>query len=88
MKYCITKLQNKIVSFLMDESGHAVEIHADEEEGQELLGNIYIGRVQNVVKNLQAAFVEIEPGKVCYLPLEDLKDPVFTKKGPSKSIQQ
>ena len=53
-----------------------------------MLGNIYIGRVQKVVKNIQAAFVEISPGVPCYLPLEDLRDPIYTKKGPSKDLQQ
>ena len=49
---------------------------------------IYIGKVQNIVKNISAAFVEIAPGTVCYLPLEDLKHPVYTKKGTSQNIQQ
>ena len=49
---------------------------------------IYIGKVQNIVKNISAAFVEIAPGTVCYLPLEDLKHPVYTKKGTSHNIQQ
>lgn len=76
------------MSFLLDSSGHAVEIHADTEESQILLGNVYVGRVQNVAKNIQAAFVEIQPGVVCYLPLDDLKAPVYTKKGPSPHLQQ
>ncbi len=88
MKYCIAKMKNRILSYLLAENGHAVEIHADEMEDRNLLGNIYIGRVQKVVKNIQAAFVEISPGVPCYLPLEDLRDPIYTKKGPSKDLQQ
>ncbi len=34
-----------------------------------LIGDIYIGRVQNIVKNIQAAFVEYLPGRVGYYPL-------------------
>ena len=45
-----------------------------------LLGNIYIGKVENVVTNLNAAFVKITPEQRCYLPLSELKNPVFTKK--------
>ena len=87
-KYCIANMQNKIMSFLLDENGHTVEIHCDSPDGQILLGNIYIGKVQNVAKNMNAAFVEIQPGVICYLSLDDLKEPIFTKKGPSKNIQQ
>lgn len=36
-----------------------------------ILGNIYVGRVKNVVKNLDAAFVEIQPGVVCFYSLKD-----------------
>ena len=40
----------------------SVEIHCDEEKRDSLLGNIYVGKVQNIVSNIQAAFVEIENG--------------------------
>lgn len=87
-KYCIAKMRNKIMSFLLDENGHTMEIHCDSPDTQVLLGNIYIGKVQNVAKNMNAAFMEIQPGVICYLSLDDLKNPVFTKKGPSKNLQQ
>lgn len=74
-KYVIANMRGKILSFLLDENGHALEIHCDggETGSQEFpgLGEIYIGRVQSVVKNIRAAFVEIKPGAACYLPLED-----------------
>lgn len=84
---CIAPMRGKIMTFLLDEGGHALEIHADSEQGS-ILGNIYIGKVQRVAKNIRAAFVEIQPGLVCYLPLDDLKNPHFTNKGASTQIQQ
>lgn len=45
-----------------------------------LLGNIYVGKVENIVTNLNAAFVKIAPDVRCYLPLSDVKNPVFTRK--------
>lgn len=84
---CIAPMRGKIITFLLDESGHALEIHGDETQGA-ILGNIYVGRVQRVVKNIRAAFVEIQPGQVCYLPLEDLRNPFYIKKGSSPEIQQ
>ena len=86
-RYCITRMKGKILSFLLDENGYALEIHGDTEQGS-VLGNICIGKVQRVVKNIRAAFVEIAPGQPCYLPLDDLKNPVYTRKGPSPAIQQ
>ena len=36
--------------------------------------SVYVGKVKNIVKNIGAAFVEIAPGKVCYLNLNECKD--------------
>lgn len=32
------------------------------------VGDIYVGRVQNIVQNIRAVFVEIKEGVICYLP--------------------
>lgn len=72
---------------LLEEEGKAVEFRLPEEES-EILGNIYIGKIKNIVKNISAAFVEIEPGKPCYLELKDGMPLFFTKKGKSKKPEQ
>ncbi len=43
-----------------------------------ILGNIYIGKVKHILKNIQSAFVEIGDGQVCYLSLKEAKNPIFT----------
>lgn len=53
-----------------------------------LLGNIYVGRVQRIVPNLHAAFIEIAPGKACYYPISEKEAPVFVKKIPSPRLVQ
>lgn len=85
--YIISRRGSQIFSFLL-KGAKAVEIHCDACREDSILDEIYIGKVQNIVKNIGAAFVEIAPGTVCYLPLEDLKHPVYTKKGASKNVQQ
>lgn len=85
--YVVSRRGSQIFSFLLHGS-KAVEIHCDACREDSILDEIYIGKVQNIVKNISAAFVEIAPGTVCYLPLEDLKHPVYTKKGTSHNIQQ
>lgn len=39
------------------------------------IGGIYIGKVKNVVKNLDAYFVEIAGGEICFLPGKEAKAP-------------
>ncbi len=84
--YIITKEtvkgQEYRISALYDSNKKMIEVLPQRitERPAAVLGNIYIGRVENVVKNLNAAFVRISPEQNCYLSLEDLKHPVFTKK--------
>ncbi len=70
------------------EDRRLVELHGQRAGSQGLLGNIYVGRVKDVVKNLNAAFIEIKPGLACYFSLEDLKNPVYVKKINSPRLVQ
>ena len=54
-----------------------VEISCDIEEERSLIGNIYVGKVKNIVKNIDAAFVEIKKGILCFLPLSDAEDAIY-----------
>lgn len=85
-KLIIVRYQGRILTALM-ENGRAAELHCDEEQRNSLLGNIYIGKVKNIVKNIRAAFIEIENGIQCYYSLSDNKDPIYIKKGSSKDMQ-
>lgn len=92
-KYIITKEklktlkgeQNFIVSALYDENRKMIEVSLTSPEEEGILGNLYIGRVENVVKNLNAAFIRISPEQVCYYSMEDYKQPFFTKKISQKN---
>ncbi|MBQ2801496.1 MAG: ribonuclease E/G [Lachnospiraceae bacterium] len=53
-----------------------------------ILGNIYVGKVMNIVKNIQAAFVQIADGIICYYSLKENPNPVYIKKiGKSELVQ-
>lgn len=52
--------------------------------GRYHIGDIFVGKVKNIVKNIQAAFVEIGKGVECYLPLSDLNCPVYLNKFSNK----
>lgn len=68
------------------ENGRITDVSLNPSDTERILNNIYIARVKNVVANLNAAFVEIAQGTLCYLPLENLKHPIFTSKASSKPI--
>ena len=87
MRYVVEKKEDKVLSFLLDDAGHAVEIHADDPAQGPKIGDIYIGLVQKVSRNLNAAFVELVPGINGYLPFDEIVCPIYTSKGPSEDIQ-
>ncbi len=71
-KYVITAINNIICGFLLD-NGNVEIIRAYETES--MLGNIYVGRVSNIVKNINSAFVDIKKGLSCYMSMEDYCGP-------------
>ena len=80
-KLIITKLREKIITAVL-ENEKIVEFHCSEEnETQEIqLGNIYVGRVKNIVANINDAFIEVVPGVECYYAIDENPTPIFTKK--------
>lgn len=44
------------------------------------VGGIYLARVTTVVKNINACFVEIRPGEICFLSLKDALFPFLTNR--------
>ena len=74
-KILIEKTEGQIRTFFL-EDGDIVEIHcadADQDRaGSHRLGDIYIGKVKNIVPNIGAAFVEIENGISCYYDMKDV----------------
>lgn len=44
-------------------------------EGENRIGAIYIGKVKNVTPNINACFVEIADGEICFLPLKEAANP-------------
>ena len=73
-KIILTRIQNVPVSFLMEQD-QVVEIDADGDK-ESRLNHVYIGKVKNIASNINAAFVELEPSVMGFLPLEDCKQVV------------
>ena len=54
------------------EDGLLAEIYSESAEGERCVGNIYAGRVENVLPGMQAAFVNIGLEKNAYLSVADI----------------
>ncbi len=64
---------------MLDEKRDFVDFQVFQDE-ESLLNSIFVARVDNIVPNINAAFVRISPKQMCYLPLEDLSQPLYVKK--------
>lgn len=88
-KLLIEKRDNKIRTYFM-EDGDIVEIHSTSVSGDHTdrhrLGDIYIGKVSNIVPNIGAAFIEIEKGVNCYYDMKDVNSAVFIRKSGKKPL--
>jgi ribonuclease G len=67
--FVLTTAYDKTVGLLL-EDGKPWDLRCYDEESK--LGNIYVGRVSNVLPNISAAFIDIEKGLSCYLPFDEL----------------
>ncbi len=64
-----------------------VRIEICREEETHFLGNIYVGRVSNIVKNMELAFVSISPETTVCVQLSDAKKPViYNENGETRTV--
>lgn len=70
----ITRREQHIISAWL-EDGEFAEFSSEPITEGSLVGNIYKGRVKNIVKNIHGAFVEIDKGRLCFYPLDERKKP-------------
>ncbi len=71
MNYIFIDSNEKLNRVGIVEDDRLVEFYSEEVENQALLGNVYRGRVTNVLNGMDAAFVDIGVGKNAYLHLKD-----------------
>lgn len=62
------------------ENGKLMEYYTDEENSTRKEGNIYIGITRNIIKGMQAAFVDIGTEKNSFIHLKDILPKVDEKK--------
>lgn len=71
MNYIFISSKDGINKVGIVEDNRLVEFYTEEDNNEKLVGNVYRGRVENVLKGMGAAFVDIGEGKNTYLNVKD-----------------
>lgn len=80
----IDKEKNKTI--MLVENGNLIERYFENSETKRLEGNIYLGKIQNVLQGMQAAFVDIGEGKNTFIHLKDILPKLDTKTNNPEEI--
>ena len=81
----ITNYKNSIISAVYEDKV-MTQVFADRKKQTACVGNIYVGRIDNIIKNINAAFVNIADGLSCYLDMSTGVEPLFVKKQSQKKL--
>lgn len=84
-KILILKLQDKLLSLLL--SGSQILSARAQQEKAITVGDIYIGKVQNISQNIDAAFVDLGGRYLTFLPMADAKAAIVVNRKPDGSIK-
>lgn len=85
-KLIITRFEDKLFSLYTGADGKPLELSVEDPQENGRLGNIYVGFVQQIVKNINAAFIEIAEKEVCYCSLKETTDYLFGPHGGSEKL--
>lgn len=81
----ITSYKNSMISAVY-ENKTMIQVSACRKKQAACVGNIYVGRIDNIVKNINAAFVNISENISCYLDMSTGVEPLFIKKQSPKKL--
>jgi len=79
MKLIIGPMGQQWFSFLLDEKDHIVEVRTGDLSSANI-GSIYVGRVEQVKKNINSAFLRIGEDRKVFLSLQDAHTFFYTHK--------
>ena len=79
--------QKEVIVAALMEQNRICQLHIAAQENKGILGNIYIGKVQSIVKNIHAAFIEIANGVNCYYSMDEKSEIFFTNQKKNKTMK-
>ena len=79
---------NNNKKILLVENGKLLEQYEENSNMKRLEGNIYLGKIQNVLQGMQAAFVDIGEKKNTFIHIKDILPKVDTKtEDPEEAVK-
>lgn len=78
-KIVISKVWDRLLLFLTDEQSHPQLIRVLTDE-QEMVGSVYIGRVSEVVRGMDGAFVAVSNEQKVFLPFRECENLILTNR--------
>ncbi len=79
-KLVVTQYKDKYLTMLFQKNRMVAVSAISKENTQSKLDYIYIGKVKNIVHNINACFIEIDHGELCFLSLSDCIDPLIVNR--------
>ena len=86
-KLLITRYEGRVLTARI-QNGKVIQMDLEPSEASGRLGNIYIGKVKNIVKNINAAFVDLGGGQMGYYSLSDNESHLFTQPGRTGALRE
>jgi len=77
----INRVEN-ISKIVLVENGNVIEKYEEDNRKKRLEGKIYLGRVENVLQGMQAAFIDIGEDRNTFIHLKDILPKVNIVKNP------
>ena len=80
--------EENIKKIMLVENKKLVEYYEEDSNKKRLEGNIYLGKIRNIVPGMQAAFVDIGVGKNTFIQVKDLIPKLDETKGEKQDIKE
>ena len=81
----IHKAEDETKTIMLLENGIVVEKYEETPQSKRLEGNVYLGKIQNVLPGMQAAFVDIGASKNTFIHLKDILPKIDVTKTEGKT---
>ncbi|MCI9366113.1 MAG: Rne/Rng family ribonuclease [Clostridia bacterium] len=88
MKEIYIRKNGNIAQIVLLENGNILEKYEENDKKKRLEGKIYLGRVQNVLQGMQAAFVDIGEDRNTFIHLKDILPKVDIVKHEEENIEK
>ncbi|MBE5936674.1 MAG: ribonuclease E/G [Lachnospiraceae bacterium] len=89
MNLIITELDNKILCAWYKDN-KLIQASVDNKNNSSFVGSVFLGKVKNIVPNINAVFVDIGIGETCFLQLDTRigKSPAYIRNGEPVKINR